>query len=43
MDETATDATTITTHERWADGDFAVITTDNVQFLVPSYYLFAAR
>lgn len=36
----------ITTDEDWADtieGDFEVITSDNVRFHVPSYMLFGAR
>ncbi|KAL1411764.1 hypothetical protein Q8F55_002731 [Vanrija albida] len=32
----------ITDHDKWTSGDFTLISTDNVRFCVPSYYLFAA-
>lgn len=33
----------ITDHKEWTDGDFEIITADNVRFRVPSYHLFSAR
>jgi hypothetical protein len=41
--ETSSDPSCITDHKKYTDGDFEVISSDNVRFLVPSYYLFAAR
>lgn len=29
--------------ERWAQGDFALISSDHVRFRVPAFYMFAAR
>ncbi len=29
--------------ERWTEGDFQIVTADNVRFRVPSFYLFAHR
>lgn len=28
---------------RWTQGDFEIVTSDNVRFLVPSYHLFSSR
>lgn len=27
----------------WSDGDFEIITADNVRFRIPSFYLYSAR
>lgn len=32
-----------TSDDEWITGDFKVVTSDNVVFMVPSYYLFASR
>lgn len=29
--------------EKWTQGDFQIITSDNIRFRVPSYYLFSNR
>lgn len=34
---------TIKDDDTWTDGDFEIISADNVRFRVPSYYLFASR
>lgn len=39
----ADDHESITDDEEWTKGDFTLISSDNVRFQVPSYYLLAAR
>ncbi len=41
--DSSSDEALITDHEKYSDGDFEVISSDNIRFLVPSYYLFTAR
>jgi hypothetical protein len=33
----------ITDDDVWKNGDFEVISSDNVRFMIPSYHLYSAR
>jgi hypothetical protein len=41
--EPSTEAAPVINHKEYAHGDFEVISSDNVRFLVPSFHLFSAR